>query len=51
MEPILIQEDVFYMPSFTSANNVDMQECMQDRLASAFDPLPLDRALAMQTQA
>ena len=39
-----------YDQSNTSANNVDMQEYMQDRFAGACDPLPLDRTLAMQTQ-
>jgi biogenesis of lysosome-related organelles complex 1 subunit KXD1 len=36
--------------STSSANGVDMQEYMQDRFAGAFDPLPLDRTLAMQAQ-
>jgi hypothetical protein len=36
--------------SASSANGVDMQEYMQDRFAGAFDPLPLDRTLAMQAQ-
>jgi len=36
--------------SATSANGVDMQEYMQDRFQSAFDPLPLDRTLAVQAQ-
>ncbi|KAK0103642.1 hypothetical protein ONS95_005654 [Cadophora gregata] len=36
--------------STSSANGVDMQEYMQDRFASTFDPLPLDRTLAVQTQ-
>lgn len=36
--------------STTSANGVDMQEYMQDRFAGAFDPLPLDRTLAVQAQ-
>jgi hypothetical protein len=39
-----------YDDSHTSANNVDMQEYMQDRFAGACDPLPLDHTLAMQTQ-
>jgi len=39
-----------YEDSQSSANNVDMQEYMQDRFAGACDPLPLDRTLAMQTQ-
>ncbi|EKD17728.1 uncharacterized protein L3040_008085 [Drepanopeziza brunnea f. sp. 'multigermtubi'] len=34
----------------SSTNGVDMQEYMQDRFAGAFDPLPLDRTLAVQTQ-
>lgn len=36
--------------SSASANGVDMQEYMQDRFGSAFDPLPLDRTLAVQAQ-
>jgi hypothetical protein len=36
--------------STSSANGVDMQEYMQDRFAGAFDPLPLDRTVAMQAQ-
>ncbi|CAL3963272.1 hypothetical protein PZA11_000940 [Diplocarpon coronariae] len=36
--------------STSSANGIDMQEYMQDRFNSAFDPLPLDRTLAVQTQ-
>lgn len=36
--------------STSSANGVDMQEYMQDRFSSTFDPLPLDRTLAVQTQ-
>jgi len=36
--------------SAASANGVDMQEYMQDRFAGAFDPLPLDRTLAVQAQ-
>jgi hypothetical protein len=36
--------------STSSANGVDMQEYMQDRFTGAFDPLPLDRTLAMQAQ-
>lgn len=39
-----------YEDSSSSANGVDMQEYMQDRFASTFDPLPLDRTLAVQTQ-
>ncbi|CZS96427.1 uncharacterized protein RAG0_14168 [Rhynchosporium agropyri] len=34
----------------SSSANVDMQEYMQDRFSSTFDPLPLDRTLAVQTQ-
>lgn len=33
-----------------STNGVDMQDYMQDRFAGAFDPLPLDRTLAVQAQ-
>lgn len=36
--------------SSVSANGVDMQEYMQDRFNGAFDPLPLDRTLAVQAQ-
>ncbi|TAQ90108.1 hypothetical protein B7494_g1570 [Chlorociboria aeruginascens] len=36
--------------STSSANGVDLQEYMQDRFAGAFDPLPLDRTLAVQAQ-
>jgi hypothetical protein len=36
--------------STSSANGVDMQEYMQDRFQTAFDPLPLDRTLAVQAQ-
>ncbi|TVY60762.1 Biogenesis of lysosome-related organelles complex 1 subunit KXD1 [Lachnellula suecica] len=36
--------------SSASANGVDMQEYMQDRFNGAFDPLPLDRTLAVQAQ-
>ncbi|KAH8596913.1 hypothetical protein B0O99DRAFT_509325 [Bisporella sp. PMI_857] len=36
--------------SAASANGVDMQEYMQDRFSTAFDPLPLDRTLAVQAQ-
>lgn len=36
--------------STTSANGVDLHEYMQDRFATAFDPLPLDRSLATQAQ-
>lgn len=36
--------------STSSANGVDMQEYMQDRFAGAFDPLPLDRTVAVQAQ-
>jgi hypothetical protein len=34
----------------SSANGVDMQEYMQDRFTGTFDPLPLDRTLAMQAK-
>lgn len=36
--------------SSASANGVDMQEYMQERFTGAFDPLPLDRTLALQAQ-
>lgn len=36
--------------SHASANGVDMQEYMQERFSNAFDPLPLDRTLAVQAQ-
>ncbi|KAG9245773.1 putative biogenesis of lysosome-related organelles complex 1 subunit KXD1 [Calycina marina] len=37
--------------SAASANGVDVQEYMQDRFTGAFDPIPLDRTLAVQAQA
>ncbi|CAG8960617.1 hypothetical protein HYFRA_00013495 [Hymenoscyphus fraxineus] len=36
--------------SACSANGIDMQEYVQDRFNGAFDPLPLDRTLAVQAQ-
>lgn len=33
-----------------SASGVDFQEYMQDRFANSFDPIPLDRSMAMQAQ-
>ena len=39
-----------YESASSSANGVDMQEYMQDRFQGAFDPLPLDRTLAVQAQ-
>lgn len=36
--------------STSSANGLDMQEYVQDRFNGAFDPLPLDRTLAVQAQ-
>lgn len=36
--------------STSSASGVDMQEYVQDRFNGAFDPLPLDRTLAVQAQ-
>lgn len=39
-----------YDESTGSANGVDLHEYMQDRFATAFDPLPLDRSLATQAQ-
>lgn len=36
--------------SNASANGVDLHEYMQDRLSDAFDPLPLDRTMAVQAQ-
>lgn len=36
--------------SSASANGLDMQEYVQDRFSGAFDPLPLDRTLAVQAQ-
>jgi hypothetical protein len=36
--------------SNASANGVDLQEYMQDRFSTAFNPLPLDRSLATQAQ-
>jgi biogenesis of lysosome-related organelles complex 1 subunit KXD1 len=39
-----------YDDSTGSANGVDLHEYMQDRFATAFDPLKLDRSLATQAQ-
>jgi len=39
-----------YDSSSTSANGVDFNEYMQDRFASSFNPIPLDRGLAVQAQ-
>jgi len=39
-----------YESGTSSANGVDLQEYMQDRFTGAFDPLPLDRTLAVQAQ-
>jgi hypothetical protein len=36
--------------STSSANGLDMQEYVHDRFNGAFDPLPLDRTLAVQAQ-
>ncbi|KAG9231061.1 putative biogenesis of lysosome-related organelles complex 1 subunit KXD1 [Amylocarpus encephaloides] len=36
--------------SAASVNGLDMQEYVQDRFNGAFDPLPLDRTLAVQAQ-
>lgn len=36
--------------STNSASGVDFQEYMQDRFANSFDPIPLDRSMAMQAQ-
>lgn len=33
-----------------SANGVDFQEYMQDRFSSSFNPIPLDRSMAVQAQ-
>ena len=33
-----------------SASGVDFNEYMQDRFASTFDPLPLDKSMAVQAQ-
>ena len=33
-----------------SASGVDFQDYMQDRFSNAFDPIPLDRSMAMQAQ-
>lgn len=42
--------DGYSYDSASSANGLDLQDYMQDRFANAFDPLPLDRTLAVQTQ-
>jgi hypothetical protein len=36
--------------STSSASGLDMQEYVQDRFNGTFDPLPLDRTLAVQAQ-
>ncbi|KAF7546700.1 hypothetical protein G7Z17_g8251 [Cylindrodendrum hubeiense] len=36
--------------STASTSGVDFQEYMQDRFANSFDPIPLDRSMAMQAQ-
>lgn len=33
-----------------SASGVDFQEYMQDRFSSSFNPIPLDRSMAVQAQ-
>lgn len=37
--------------SSLSANNVDFNDYMQDRFNETFDPIPLDKSVAMQAQA
>ncbi len=39
-----------YDDSTSSANGVDLHEYMQDRFATAFDPLKLDRSLVTQAK-
>lgn len=39
-----------YDSSANSASGVDFQEYMQDRFASSFNPIPLDRSMAVQAQ-
>ncbi|KAI9746036.1 MAG: hypothetical protein M1818_000717 [Claussenomyces sp. TS43310] len=39
-----------YDSSSSSANGVDLQDYMQDRFSTAFDPVPLDRSLVTQAQ-
>lgn len=36
--------------STSSANGVDFQEYMQDRFSNSFNPIPLDRSMAVQAQ-
>ncbi|KYK55321.1 putative domain KxDL [Drechmeria coniospora] len=36
--------------STRSASGLDFQEYMQDRIANSFDPIPLDRSIAVQAQ-
>ena len=36
--------------SAASASGVDFNEYMQDRFASSFNPLPLDKSMAVQAQ-
>jgi hypothetical protein len=40
-----------YDTSSTGQSSVDLLEYMNDRLAGSFNPMPLDRSLARQTQA
>jgi len=39
-----------YETTSSAANGVDMQEYMQERFSGAFDPIPLDRTMAVQAQ-
>ena len=36
--------------SAASASGVDFQEYMQDRFSSSFNPIPLDKSMAVQAQ-
>lgn len=39
-----------YDSTSSGANSIDLLEYMNDRLASAYNPLPLDKSLATQAQ-
>jgi biogenesis of lysosome-related organelles complex 1 subunit KXD1 len=42
--------DYYDQSSAGSASGVDFNEYIQDRFADSFDPIPLDRSLAVQAQ-
>jgi hypothetical protein len=39
-----------YYENTASANGVDFQDYMQDRFSNSFNPIPLDRSMAVQAQ-